>query len=81
MPSPFAIDSLPQKGVEIDDMQLVRDEAIGALPDMAQAELPDGDHHIFSVRVRDEKDVVIFEATLTLDARWLVKQDGQSAGN
>jgi hypothetical protein len=68
------------KGVEIDDMQLVRDEAIGALRDIARDAPPNGDHRIFSVQVRDEKDVVILKATFTLEAQSLVKPDGQSSG-
>jgi hypothetical protein len=68
------------KGVEIDDMQMVRDGAIGALRDMAHDALPIGDHRIFSVQVRDEKDVVILKATFTLEAQSLVKPDGQSSG-
>jgi hypothetical protein len=59
------------EGTETDDLQEVHDEAISALPDMVKEALPDGDHRVFAVKVRDTRDRVIFTASLVLDARWI----------
>lgn len=58
-------------GHEIDSREHLRCAAIAALADIAKDQLPDGDHSRFLVRVRNVADVYVFEASLTLDARWL----------
>ena len=57
-------------GLELDDLERVRIEAIDALPDLARNELPDGDEHIFAVQVRDEQGRVVYSATLDFKGKW-----------
>jgi hypothetical protein len=57
-------------GLELDDLDRVRSEAIDALPDIARAELPDGDRAEFAVYARDESGRVVFKATLNFTAEW-----------
>lgn len=59
-------------GLDIPDEARIRAEAIAALADMARDRLPDGDAHVFSVKVRDASGRHIFHATLTLVAEWLL---------
>jgi hypothetical protein len=59
-----------EEGVEA-TLEEVRREVICLLPDMARHELPDGDHRIFTVSVRDEKGHVIFKAALSFNADWM----------
>jgi hypothetical protein len=59
------------EGTEADSLQIVRNEAISVLPDIAREELPDGDYRVFAIQVRDEMKRPIFKATLTLRAEWL----------
>ncbi|WP_428981074.1 DUF6894 family protein [Lichenibacterium dinghuense] len=42
--------------------------AIGLLPDIARAELPDGDHHEIVAEVRCPPDRIVYRARLTLEA-------------
>jgi hypothetical protein len=63
-------------GIDCADRKQVRSEAIQALPDIARDILPDGDNHSFSVRVRDDAGRYVFEASLTLIARWLDEEAG-----
>jgi hypothetical protein len=59
-------------GTSIKSLEAVRAEAIALLPNIARDELPDGrDDRRFAVRVRDRQGHYIFEASLTLAARWL----------
>lgn len=58
-------------GVECSSPEVVRRIAIEALPDIAKSVLPDGDHHVITVTVRDESGKSVFEASLTLKAGWL----------
>ncbi|MCC4300312.1 DUF6894 family protein [Aurantimonas coralicida] len=58
-------------GLECEAYAAIRKAAIAALPDMAQAVMPDGDHHVIKVTVRDESGKKIFAASLTLEAQWL----------
>ncbi|UDL95519.1 hypothetical protein LGH83_04660 [Lichenihabitans sp. PAMC28606] len=59
-------------GVILTDNEKARTVAIDALPDIARDVLPDGDHRVMIVLVRDEMGSYIFEAKLSLAARWLV---------
>lgn len=59
------------RGVECATREEMRRHAIAALPEIANEALPDGDHHEFGVRVRDQSGNYIFEAFLTLKSRWL----------
>ncbi len=47
--------------------------ALDALPDMARDTMPDGDHRVLSVEVRDEEEDLIYHATLTLRGEWIKK--------
>ena len=47
-----------------------REMAITALPDLARDKLPDGDRCTVTVRVRDERDTVLYSAALTLVGEW-----------
>lgn len=58
-------------GIECETPDDVRKTAIGALPGIAADALPDGDRHVLAVLVRDESGKKVFEASLTLEARWV----------
>jgi hypothetical protein len=58
-------------GHEFETPELMKEAAVSALPDLARDELPDGDTRVFTVKVRDESDRYVFEATLSLKATWL----------
>ncbi|AWN34537.1 DUF6894 family protein [Methylobacterium radiodurans] len=60
-----------EDGYELPDRDAARVEAIGALPDLARSQIPDGDRRTFRVRVRDADGKPVYEASLTLDGRWL----------
>jgi hypothetical protein len=62
-------DAVDEIGLVFDSQKAARTAAIKLLPDVAQEELPDGDQHVFSVRVRDETGRYIFFATLSLFAQ------------
>jgi hypothetical protein len=47
-----------------------RNAALDALPDMAREKMPNGDERLFRVVVRDERDRVIYIATLHLSGGW-----------
>ncbi|HEX2017547.1 MAG TPA: hypothetical protein VGO17_01285 [Aurantimonas sp.] len=59
-----------EEGIECETLASVRDAAIDALPRMASDVLPDGDHHIITILVRDQAGRSIFKASLTLEAGW-----------
>lgn len=65
----FTIDD---EGIELPDAQAARAEAIRSLPDIVKNLLHAKDEHEVSVTVRDEGGKPIFEATLTIEARWLM---------
>jgi len=58
-------------GTDLKSLNDVRAEAIWLLPSIARDELPDGDSRRFAVKVRDKQGRYVFEASLTLVARWL----------
>jgi len=62
-------DALDEVGLIFENPKEARSAAIKLLPDVAHEELPDGDQHVFSVRVRDETGRYIFFATLSLFAQ------------
>lgn len=61
----------PASSLEMSDPEAARLQAIRALVEMARDVLPDGNAHEFTVMVRDARDKPMFEASLTLKARWL----------
>jgi hypothetical protein len=58
------------EGIDCKTLAAVREAAIDALPRMACDALPDGDHHVISISVRDQTDKPVFHASLTLEAGW-----------
>jgi len=58
-------------GQELSSLEHLRREAIQLLPDIARDELPGSDEDRFIVKVRDADGRYVFEATLTVYARWL----------
>lgn len=59
-----------EDGYSLADMNQARHMAIEALRDMARDKIPNGDHHDFLVRIRDESGKVIYTATLKLHGEW-----------
>jgi hypothetical protein len=59
------------QGLDCAGPEAMREAAIGVLPNIARDELPDGDRHDFTVKVRDEGGRYLFQATLSLVAEWL----------
>lgn len=59
-------------GLELEDREAARREAIAALTLIAKDVLPNDDPHAISVTVRDDQRQAIFHASLTLVAEWLV---------
>ena len=57
-------------GVDLADDDEARDQAIGLLQEMMRFELPDGDRHEIVVKARNERDQIVYEASLALDGRW-----------
>ena len=68
---------MDDQGIDCDTRQDLRENAINSLPEIAREELPDGDHHVFVVKVRDLRGSTVFEASLTLEARWLDESSEQ----
>ena len=62
-------------GVDLEGFQDARDQAIALLPDIARAELPDGERHTFACWVRDERGRVIYRGTLTYEGEQPVLDD------
>ena len=54
-------------GLELADMEAAKLAAVDALPDMARDELPDGEHRVFTVAVRNEEGVIGYRASLTFE--------------
>ena len=63
--------SVDSDGIECSSRQMVQDQAIDALPDMAREILPDGPNRMFRVEVRDGAGRIVFRATLELQSGWL----------
>lgn len=63
-------------GVELGNLQEVRNTAVSILPDVAREELPDGDRRVFVCKARDESGKIVFIATLSLVAEWIGGPDG-----
>ncbi len=63
--------SVDETGIECASLDDVRFQAIDALPEIARDELPDGDHHVFEVTVRDATGKRVFSGRLTLEVQWL----------
>jgi hypothetical protein len=66
---------LDQQGIECGSLDEMRYEAVDALPDLARAELPDGDNRTMTVKVRDAAGKYLLEASLTVSVRWLGNVD------
>lgn len=60
-----------EEGQDVAGLDRMRLLALDALPDIARDIIPDGDERVLSVRVRDESGTYVFEAFLSLKARWL----------
>ncbi|MBB4001618.1 DUF6894 family protein [Aurantimonas endophytica] len=58
------------EGIECRTLAAVREAAIDALPRMACDARPGGDHHVISISVRDQANMLVFHASLTLEAGW-----------
>ena len=58
-------------GLELENSEEARKEAIGVLPDLARDVPPDRDRRDFTVDVRTATGEVIYTATLSLTGRWL----------
>ena len=63
--------SLAPTVLELPTSEEARIEAIRVLVGLAADAFPDGNTHDFAVVVSNEEDARIFEATLSLRARWL----------
>lgn len=63
--------TVDDEGIGLPNMQAARAEALHALPDLAKNLLQTEDEREVSITVRDEGGRPIFEATLTIRARWL----------
>lgn len=60
------------EGTEFASVDMVRTEAMEALPDIAKDEVPrDGDRQAFAVLVTDENGKPVYSATLTFAGLWL----------
>jgi hypothetical protein len=59
-------------GLECDGTLDVQNSAIATLTQIAMEELTDGDQRQFVIRVRDGTGSYLFEARLSLEAKWLV---------
>lgn len=57
-------------GTELPSLEWIPGEAVAALAIIAKDRLPDGNHRVFSASVRNEKGLVIFTASLTLQSDW-----------
>jgi hypothetical protein len=68
-------DARDDVGLTFENLKEARDAAIKLLPDVAHEELPDGDRHVFAVRVRDETGRYLFFATLSLIAQDLTQPE------
>ena len=60
-----------KEGINIDDLQDVRLEAISVLPELTKRLELNGDHHTFIVTVRDAMGNPVFRAELLFNCTWL----------
>ena len=58
-----------QFGVDLANDDEARHQAIALLPEMARADLPDGDQHEFVAMARNEAGEIVYEASLALNGR------------
>jgi len=66
-PGPRAPDTM---GTDLSSLTSVPGEAVAVLANIAKDRLPDGNHRVFSVSVRNEEGLVMFTASLTLKSGW-----------
>ena len=66
------------EGSELPDVQHARDEAVGLLPAIVTARLPDGEAHEFVATVRTADGATVFRATLRLTMEWIGPADQPS---
>jgi hypothetical protein len=65
------------EGTECADLEAVRREAMGSLPEIARWAIPsDGDTQAFTVLVRDEAGALVYTATLTFAGLRLIDVAG-----
>ena len=57
-----------EAGDEFESFQEARDQAQSLLPDIARAELPDGELHEIMCEVRSDANRIVYRAKLTLRA-------------
>ena len=65
-----------EEGSKLLGLQEACDEAIRLLPGIARDVLPGGDRRDFVSTVRDERGRLVFRATLSFRAEWLVPRPG-----
>lgn len=63
--------NLDDEGLEFPSAAEARREALRALPDIAKGLLDAEDEREVSITMRDAGGTLLFEATLTIEARWL----------
>lgn len=62
-------------GLEFDDCQAAKHEAVGMLPDLARESPPHTDSQIYTVDIRTPGGEVIYTASLSFTGRWLKGMD------
>ncbi|MGO4737061.1 hypothetical protein AB4099_11000 [Bosea sp. 2KB_26] len=60
-----------EDGIELPSDGEARRSALDALPDMARAVMPNGDHRLFTVTVRREDGGVVYRASMELSGEWV----------
>ena len=58
-------------GIELDDLDEAREQAIALLPDRARDELPEGDWYEFSAVVRGPDGRICYTAKLVFEGWWV----------
>lgn len=61
---------IDDEGFTASNRDEARGAALAALPGMARDVMPDGDHRQFVVRIRNQDDVVIYVAIMSLAGGW-----------
>ena len=64
----FVLDDI---GLEVADLEAVKNAAVDVLPDMARDKLPDGDRRLFLAVVRDAQGRTVLQASLALNVTLL----------
>lgn len=59
------------EGLDLANLETARDKALRALPDIAKSLLFTENEREVSITMRNESGTPLFEATLTIKARWL----------